>query len=172
VDCLYTDASQAVVLRLQHDPSVSAHHARSAAWLLHPKRLRREGLYGQVQWRHCCHGDKVSMGITTLLSMTVFLMLVTESMPPTSDVLPLVGQYAASTLPRVSWKRSYAELRPNSTSFDLLWICLLYNMLYNKSTTNRHSTANPQQVVHKSTLTVTVRKAQTQALFKKLFKNI
>ena len=31
------------------------------------------------------------MGITTLLSMTVFLMLVTESMPPTSDVLPLVG---------------------------------------------------------------------------------
>ena len=37
-------------------------------------------------------GEKVSMGITTLLSMTVFLMLVTESMPPTSDVLPLVGQ--------------------------------------------------------------------------------
>jgi len=36
-------------------------------------------------------GEKVSMGITTLLSMTVFLMLVTESMPPTSDVLPLVG---------------------------------------------------------------------------------
>ena len=35
---------------------------------------------------------KVSMGITTLLSMTVFLMLVTENMPPTSDVLPLVGK--------------------------------------------------------------------------------
>jgi len=30
---------------------------------------------------------KVSMGITTLLSMTVFLMLVAENMPPTSDVL-------------------------------------------------------------------------------------
>jgi nicotinic acetylcholine receptor len=37
-------------------------------------------------------GEKVSMGITTLLSMTVFLMLVAENMPPTSDVLPLVGQ--------------------------------------------------------------------------------
>jgi len=36
-------------------------------------------------------GEKVSMGITTLLSMTVFLMLVAENMPPTSDVLPLVG---------------------------------------------------------------------------------
>lgn len=31
------------------------------------------------------------MGITTLLSMTVFLMLVAESMPPTSEVLPLIG---------------------------------------------------------------------------------
>jgi len=37
-------------------------------------------------------GEKVSMGITTLLSMTVFLMLVAENMPPTSDVLPLVGK--------------------------------------------------------------------------------
>ena len=36
-------------------------------------------------------GEKVSMGITTLLSMTVFLMLVAENMPPTSDVIPLVG---------------------------------------------------------------------------------
>ena len=37
-------------------------------------------------------GEKVTMGITTLLSMTVFLMLVAESMPPTSDVLPLIGR--------------------------------------------------------------------------------
>ena len=37
-------------------------------------------------------GEKVTMGITTLLSMTVFLMLVAENMPPTSDVLPLVGK--------------------------------------------------------------------------------
>jgi nicotinic acetylcholine receptor len=40
-------------------------------------------------------GEKVSMGITTLLSMTVFLMLVAENMPPTSDVLPLVGKPVA-----------------------------------------------------------------------------
>lgn len=37
-------------------------------------------------------GEKVTMGITTLLSMTVFMMLVTENMPPTSDVLPLIGE--------------------------------------------------------------------------------
>ncbi len=36
-------------------------------------------------------GEKVSMGVTTLLSMTVFLMLVTDSMPPNSESLPLIG---------------------------------------------------------------------------------
>jgi len=35
-------------------------------------------------------GEKVTMGITTLLSMTVFLMFVTESLPVTSDVLPII----------------------------------------------------------------------------------
>lgn len=34
-------------------------------------------------------GEKVTLGITTLLSVTVFLMLVAESMPPTSDTLPV-----------------------------------------------------------------------------------
>lgn len=33
----------------------------------------------------------MSIGVTTLLSMTVFLMLVTDSMPPNSDSLPLIG---------------------------------------------------------------------------------
>ena len=42
-------------------------------------------------------GEKVSMGITTLLSMTVFLMLVAENMPPTSDVLPLIGEIYSIT---------------------------------------------------------------------------
>lgn len=40
-------------------------------------------------------GEKISMGITTLLSMTVFLMIVAESMPPTSDVVPLIGKWYA-----------------------------------------------------------------------------
>ena len=44
--CDCADASQAVVLRVQYDLAVSAHHARRTARLLHPKRLRREGLYG------------------------------------------------------------------------------------------------------------------------------
>jgi len=38
-------------------------------------------------------GEKVTLGITTLLSMTVFLMVIGESMPPTSEKLPLIGSH-------------------------------------------------------------------------------
>lgn len=44
-------------------------------------------------------GEKVSIGVTTLLSMTVFLMLVTDSMPPNSESLPLIG-----TLTGMRWR--------------------------------------------------------------------
>lgn len=47
-------------------------------------------------------GEKVSMGITTLLSVTVFLMIVAESMPPTSDIVPLIGLYYGITIAIVS----------------------------------------------------------------------
>lgn len=43
-------------------------------------------------------GEKVTLGITSLLSTTVFLMLVAESMPPTSDALPLIGLYYGATI--------------------------------------------------------------------------
>ncbi|OQV20250.1 Ligand-gated ion channel 4 [Hypsibius exemplaris] len=43
-------------------------------------------------------GEKVTLGITTLLSMTVFLMMVSESMPPTSESLPLIAMYYGITI--------------------------------------------------------------------------
>ena len=33
----------------------------------------------------------VFLGVTILLSLTVFLLLVAETMPPTSDAVPLIG---------------------------------------------------------------------------------
>ena len=33
-----------------------------------------------------------SPGVTILLSLTVFLLLVAETMPPTSDAVPLIGE--------------------------------------------------------------------------------
>lgn len=57
--------------------------------------------------------EKVSMGITTLLSITVYLMLVAESMPPTSEQLPLLGIYYAVTIGIVSLSTSMTVLTLN-----------------------------------------------------------
>ncbi|XP_070538692.1 neuronal acetylcholine receptor subunit alpha-7-like isoform X2 [Ptychodera flava] len=46
----------------------------------------------------CESGEKVSLGITVLLSLTVFLLVVAETMPATSDVIPLIGRYYIFTI--------------------------------------------------------------------------
>lgn len=38
-------------------------------------------------------GEKLSLGVTILLSLTVFLNMVAETMPATSDAVPLLGTY-------------------------------------------------------------------------------
>lgn len=37
-------------------------------------------------------GEKITLGITVLLSYSVFMLLVAENMPPTSEFVPLVGK--------------------------------------------------------------------------------
>ena len=37
-------------------------------------------------------GEKITLGITVLLSYSVFMLLVAENMPPTSEFIPLIGQ--------------------------------------------------------------------------------
>ncbi|XP_077997844.1 neuronal acetylcholine receptor subunit alpha-9-like [Glandiceps talaboti] len=46
-------------------------------------------------------GEKITLGITVLLSLTVFLLLLAEAMPPSSEV-PLIGQYYAMTMVMVT----------------------------------------------------------------------
>ena len=46
-------------------------------------------------------GEKITLGITVLLSYSVFMLLVAESMPPTSEFVPLIGEsssFACHTL--------------------------------------------------------------------------
>ena len=37
-------------------------------------------------------GEKISLGITVLLSYSIFMLLVAENMPPTSEFVPLIGK--------------------------------------------------------------------------------
>lgn len=43
-------------------------------------------------------GEKVSLGITVLLAMTVYQLLIAEAIPPTSEVVPLIGQFFGATI--------------------------------------------------------------------------
>ncbi|CEF63099.1 Nicotinic acetylcholine receptor family and Neurotransmitter-gated ion-channel transmembrane domain and Neurotransmitter-gated ion-channel family and Neurotransmitter-gated ion-channel ligand-binding domain and Nicotinic acetylcholine-gated receptor, transmembrane domain-containing protein [Strongyloides ratti] len=43
-------------------------------------------------------GEKINMCITTMLSMGVYLQSITESIPPTSEAVPLIGLYYLSSL--------------------------------------------------------------------------
>ncbi|KAL6113495.1 chrfam7a [Pungitius sinensis] len=47
-------------------------------------------------------GEKISLGITVLLSLTIFMLLVAEIMPATSNSVPLIAQYFATTMVIVS----------------------------------------------------------------------
>ena len=37
-------------------------------------------------------GEKVTLGLTVLLAFSVFMLLVAENMPPTSEYIPLIGK--------------------------------------------------------------------------------
>lgn len=56
-------------------------------------------------------GEKVSLGVTVLLALTVFQLLVAESMPP-SESVPLIGERRFSSL----WSSSYGPIRVQKVS--------------------------------------------------------
>lgn len=69
----------------------------------------------------------LSAGITVLLSLTVFMLLVAEIMPATSDSVPLIGEPPApasslhpAQLTLISWTHSPAVLEGRSqTSLEV-----------------------------------------------------
>ncbi|XP_071169768.1 neuronal acetylcholine receptor subunit alpha-10-like isoform X1 [Mytilus edulis] len=47
-------------------------------------------------------GEKVSLGVTVLLSLAVFLLMVSEQLPASSDTYPYIGMYFASSMTLVA----------------------------------------------------------------------
>ena len=64
-------------------------------------------------------GEKVNMGVTVLLALTVFLLLVAESMPPQSKNIPLAGKCPNKL------HSSFSETHNNGidTNFIFPYIC-------------------------------------------------
>ena len=48
-------------------------------------------------------GERITLVITNLLALTVFMLLVAEIMPSTSDVVPIVSIYYTCTIFEVSY---------------------------------------------------------------------
>ena len=51
-----------------------------------------------VFWLPPESGEKVSLGITVLLSFSVFLLVVDERLPRTSDTVPILSKYHSSSI--------------------------------------------------------------------------
>ena len=48
------------------------------------------------------NGERISLVVTVLLSLTVYMLIVSEAMPPTSEVVPLIGKFYISTMVLIS----------------------------------------------------------------------
>ncbi len=72
-----------------------------------------------VFWLPAESGEKVSLGITVLLSFSVFLLVVDERMPRTSDAVPILSEYPvrATDVPLVN--RVLPGLNTNQVEFWL-----------------------------------------------------
>ena len=44
------------------------------------------------------NGERISLVVTVLLSLTVYMLIVSETMPATSEVVPLIGKFYISTM--------------------------------------------------------------------------
>ncbi|XP_077989123.1 neuronal acetylcholine receptor subunit alpha-7-like [Glandiceps talaboti] len=96
-------------------------------------------------------GEKITLGITILLSMTVFLLLIAETMPPTSEVVPLVAKYYGFTMLMVGLSVIFTIISLNfyyrnpedanmpkyMRAIFIVWLPWLLSMHRKKGTTNQ-----------------------------------
>ncbi|EGI58441.1 Acetylcholine receptor subunit alpha-like protein [Acromyrmex echinatior] len=70
----------------------------------------------------CDSGEKVSLSVSILLSLTVFFLLLAEIIPPTSLVVPLLGKFVLFTMVmdtlRILWERDIVEVGTDNHQRD------------------------------------------------------
>ena len=67
-------------------------------------------------------GEKISLSITMLLSFTVFLLMVSESMPQTSQHAPLLGKSTDQKLIQLNKTEHLKRLVPNWSIWHFKYI--------------------------------------------------
>ena len=77
-------------------------------------------------------GEKVSLGVTVLLALTVFLLLVAETMPPQSVTIPLIGEYRLFNSSRIASYHNDTAVCSQSTEhykYYVLTISIKFSVL-------------------------------------------
>lgn len=76
-------------------------------------------------------GEKLSLGVTILLSLTVFLNMVAETMPATSDAVPLLGTFRHLIGPRPIYTSSERTALPRATAPLLIPLLFVSGTYFN-----------------------------------------
>eukprot|EP00057_Strongylocentrotus_purpuratus_P031185 XP_783839.3 PREDICTED: neuronal acetylcholine receptor subunit beta-4-like isoform X2 [Strongylocentrotus purpuratus] len=92
-------------------------------------------IYGLTLLSFCLpgeSGEKIALNVTILLSLTVFMLLTSEMMPPSSDTIPVIAQFYAATIVLVSISILFAVIslnffhRPPNPHRAPLWLRKLF----------------------------------------------
>ncbi|KAK6026619.1 Neurotransmitter-gated ion-channel ligand binding domain protein [Ostertagia ostertagi] len=89
------------VFFLPTDSGKSDSHTLAGAWLTYSQQLESRPnthlLYQETQPGRYFTGEKMTLTISVLLSIVVFLLLVSKILPPTSSTIPLMAKYLLLT---------------------------------------------------------------------------
>lgn len=75
-------------------------------------------------------GEKVSLSVTVLLTLTVFMLVISESMPTTSDSIPLLGRlYIEHSMPGKCKELIFGHHGQNQATFACTYLrCNIFNI--------------------------------------------
>ena len=82
-------------------------------------------------------GEKISLGVTILLSLTVFQLIVAEQMPPSEDI-PIIGEFYLYTMALVSTSIlvTIGKVGQNADDFRCVFRCAIFALRSSRPSTS------------------------------------